>query len=217
MIHEILTSDSNSCAFTGTRSAHALKFRTNQYERMSIASSANDTADVTVTKGNLVIGTAGQGITFGGDPDSRISSGTTAGNRTLYDYEEGTWTGKIRYGSSSGTSNGSATGYYTKIGRNVSISIQISLATSTSGSGQVYLTGLPFTSDSGFNYAGSLMVNDFMDASRVSARVAGGHAYAVFYIHPNSHSTGLASWTTSHIHSGTTGKAIGMTVTYPSA
>ena len=36
VIHETLTSDSNSCAFTGTRSAHALKFRTNQYERMSI-------------------------------------------------------------------------------------------------------------------------------------------------------------------------------------
>ena len=64
VIHETLTSDSNSCAFTGTRSAHALKFRTNQYERMSIASSANDTADVSLTKGNLVIGTAGRGLLF---------------------------------------------------------------------------------------------------------------------------------------------------------
>ena len=97
------------------------------------------------------------------------------------------------------------------------MSIQISLNNATSGSGQVYLTGLPFTSDSGANYAGSLMVNDYMDATDVSPRVAGGQSYALFYIHPDSHSTALGSWSTTQIHSNTGGKAIGMTVTYPSS
>ena len=172
------------------------------------------TASITVqTDGDLTLAEnaylgSGKGIYF---------DGQTTSENFLDDYEEGTWTGKIRFGSSSGTSNGSATGVYTKIGRNVTVSIQITLDNATNGSGQVYLTGLPFNSVSGYNSAGSLMVNDYMDATRVSPRVSGGQSHALFYIHPNSHSTGLASWTTTYIHSNTGGKAIGITVTYPSS
>jgi len=104
--------------------------------------------NVSINNGSIVISTAGQGITFGGDPDSRVNS-PTVGNRTLYDYEEGTWTGVVSDGTNAMTMNGSqTTGYYTKIGNLVTVSGRFgttSLGT-PAASGNIRITGLPFTS-----------------------------------------------------------------------
>ena len=105
--------------------------------------------NVEVSTGNLVISTAGQGITFGGDPDTRQNS-PTPGDRTLYDYEEGTWSGQISAGGNNMAMNGSyVTGYYTKIGNVCHISGNFRTYSKASATGNVKLGGLPFDIASG--------------------------------------------------------------------
>ena len=85
--------------------------------------------DVTVSTGNLVIGTSGKGIDFS------ATSGTGT-SELLDDYEEGTWTPT---GISAGTVD---TAKYTKIGDVVTITLLVSGAiTLTSGT----IGGLPYT------------------------------------------------------------------------
>jgi len=99
--------------------------------------------DVTVSTGNLVIGTSGKGIDF-----SAVSDGSrSVSSNVLDDYEEGTFT-PVLTGSTSGTFNG--TGHYTKIGN--TISIHIGFNNIGAGLvGNISITGLPFTSSSSIN------------------------------------------------------------------
>ncbi len=97
--------------------------------------------DVTLSTGNLVIGTAGKGIDF--------SANTPAGGMTsqlLDDYEEGTWTPTLggSTGNPTGVSYGGQAGIYTKIGRQVTVNAQITFTTFTGGSGNLLVSGLPF-------------------------------------------------------------------------
>ncbi len=82
---------------------------------------------------------AAGGLTFGGD---------TAAANALDDYEEGTWTPGMTTsgGSLTGVSYGYYNkGWYTKIGRNVTINFNVQLSSKGSGgSGAVRLTGYPF-------------------------------------------------------------------------
>jgi hypothetical protein len=75
--------------------------------------------DVTLSTGNLVIGTAGKGIDFSADPSA---PGMTS--ELLADYEEGTWTPAPNSGTFS-----SATGRYTKVGRVVTLQFNITVGT----------------------------------------------------------------------------------------
>jgi len=80
-------------------------------ERFLIASNG----DVTVKNGDLILGTAGKGISFINAADTSI--GEVVGSSVLDDYEEGTW---------SPTIGGSATyniqwGYYVRVGRLVQL------------------------------------------------------------------------------------------------
>ena len=113
----------------GTRSSNSVA------EKMRIASSG----DVTVSTGDLIFGTAGKGIVLG------ATSNTDA--NTLDDYEEGTWTGV--YSCASGGDvimNGSyTTGTYTKIGNMVTVCGVFISSDLDGGTGNVTLTGLPFT------------------------------------------------------------------------
>jgi hypothetical protein len=78
------------------------------------------TGDQTLSTGNVVIGTSGKGIDF----SAVVHSGSTS--KLLSDYEEGTFTPTIT--ASSGTiTTKSATGSYTKIGRQVTVYLMISL------------------------------------------------------------------------------------------
>ena len=115
---------------------------------LTFAGTVGNTGNNTISSGSLVISTAGQGITFGGDPDSRVNS-PTVGDRTLYDYEEGTWTPVISDASGNTMDLNSSynTGYYTKVGNLVTVSgyfITSSLG-DPAASGNIRITGLPYT------------------------------------------------------------------------
>jgi hypothetical protein len=102
--------------------------------------------DLTLGIGNLVIGVSGKGIDF---------SATTEGSGTMTselfsDYEEGTWTPGLSSAGGAFTSLtfSTSSGKYTKIGRTVYVSgsfFTSGAITVGSASGQVYVTGLPFT------------------------------------------------------------------------
>jgi len=102
--------------------------------------------NLTISDGDLVIGTSGHGIDF-----SATSDASGAGSELLDDYEEGTWTPGV--GTTSGTN---VTGVYTKIGRLVHIRAFVGWSShSNTGSNAVIITGLPFTpGHTGYGYLG---------------------------------------------------------------
>jgi len=104
--------------------------------------------DVSLSTGNLVIGTSGKGIDF-----SVTSSGTgTMTSELLADYEEGTFTP-----TAGPVTLTSATGKYTKIGRAVHFVMEVvfPVTASTAGAG---LGGLPFTVSAN-NYSCAVYTN----------------------------------------------------------
>jgi hypothetical protein len=91
--------------------------------------------DVTVSTGNVVIGTSGKGIDFSATPGTGTSE-------LFADYEEGTWTPVGTWTTQgSGTSSGDA--YYTKVGRTVTLLMYIT-ATKGTASGTFTVTGVPY-------------------------------------------------------------------------
>lgn len=107
----------------------------------TVGNPSTRSGDQTILNGNLVIGTAGNGIDFSADPSA---AGMTS--ELLDDYEEGTWTPGISYSVSSGDATATvAVGMYTKVGRAVMLQGMLRWNESTA-SGDVLITGLPFTS-----------------------------------------------------------------------
>jgi hypothetical protein len=99
--------------------------------------------NVTVSAGNLVIGTAGKGIDFSG-------VGTAA--EILDDYEEGTWTPVLIGATTAGVGTyTSQVGYYTKIGNIVRFALNL-WWTAHTGTGGMRVS-LPFTPQSGTDYS----------------------------------------------------------------
>ena len=125
-------------------------------ERLRIAATGD--GNVTVSTGNLVIGTSGKGIDFSATSNG---SGTTS-SELLNDYEEGTWSPTIRGSGTAGTYE-LATDYttYTKIGRQVTLNGQIKLGTSVTGGGTGYLQilGAPFTKAADTVAAGAVVLS----------------------------------------------------------
>jgi hypothetical protein len=97
------------------------------------------------------------GITF---PATQVPS---ADANTLDDYEEGTWTPTVYGGTTAGTTTYSVQrGFYTKIGRAVTITFDVGYTAAT-GTGGLYIGGSPFTSSAlgnGAQYMGSVMTNN---------------------------------------------------------
>jgi hypothetical protein len=84
---------------------------------------------------------AGAGITFNGD---------TAAANELDDYEEGTWTATLdTWTGTAPTTTVTATGQYTKIGRLVHVEVQFSNVSTAGASGDVKISGLPFSASTG--------------------------------------------------------------------
>ena len=101
------------------------------------------TGDLTVSAGNVVIGTSGKGIDF----SATAGTGTS---ELLDDYEEGTWTPVIadsNNGGNAGTS-ASAQGEYTKVGNVVYAKCLLSNIDTTglTATEDLFVQGLPFTS-----------------------------------------------------------------------
>jgi hypothetical protein len=92
------------------------------------------------TAGNLAFPT-GKGIDF-----SAVTGGTgTATANVLNDYEEGTWTGTLT-GTTTPATPITATGKYTKIGRQVYVQINFENISNAGYVGYISITGLPFSS-----------------------------------------------------------------------
>ena len=112
----------------------------------AIAGEANlqfDGTDLTVSTGNVVIGTAGKGIDF----SATAGTGTS---ELLDDYEEGTWSPTFvdNAGSTGTTSMTGSTGIYTKIGNIVEVQFYWYINSITAAPSGLYagVGGFPFTS-----------------------------------------------------------------------
>ena len=80
----------------------------------------------------------GAGIKF-------TASHTDASNvDTLDDYEEGSWTPTLIFGSSSGGTLSVAAGFYVKVGKMVSVSCRVTVNSKSAATGVAYVGGLPF-------------------------------------------------------------------------
>jgi hypothetical protein len=100
--------------------------------------------NVTLSTGNLVVGTAGKGIDFSVTGEG---SGTMT-SELLADYEEGTWTPTDNSGAT--LSFTTAAGYYTKVGRLVVATFRIIFPVTANASAS-FFGGLPFVSKNGGN------------------------------------------------------------------
>jgi hypothetical protein len=100
----------------------------------------------TIGVGDATPSSSGAGITF---PATQSASSDA---NTLDDYEEGTWT-PVLGGDGGGTAMTYATqiGKYTKIGNVVTADAYVLLSARGTITGNVVITGLPFTGNSGYN------------------------------------------------------------------
>ena len=141
------------------------------------------------SSGALLHGTTTAGSAGAGDivANGGIYLGGTVAANKLDDYEEGTWTPVISDASSAGNlgSAGTVSGYYTKIGREVTVRARLlNIVTTGMTSGNTfYIQGLPFTSaavSNNLRYTGSATV--------------GGITFATGYVVPlnNDNSTFLS-------------------------
>jgi hypothetical protein len=132
--------------------------------RLTIDSSGN----VNVVGGNLVIGTSGKGIDF---------SATTSGSGTmtselLNDYEEGTFTPIISGATTAGAGvYTTQVGRYTKVGRMVNFQLRVAWTAHT-GTGNMIVDGLPFTSSSVANSQSSVSIGFFNNITLTASNVA---------------------------------------------
>jgi hypothetical protein len=131
-----------------------LKTVTNSINASQIQTPITLPGDVTLSTGNLVIGTAGKGIDFSANPNP---GGMTS--ELLNDYEEGTWTPTIA-GSWTNVGTPTLTGTYTKIGRQVTVVLKVAPATSISATTAAStIAGVPF-GPLASGVAGGTQVND---------------------------------------------------------
>jgi|LakMenE01Jun11ns_1017448.scaffolds.fasta_scaffold9857353_2 hypothetical protein len=134
-----------------------LKTVTNSINASQIQTPITLPGNVTLSTGNLVIGTSGKGIDFSADPSA---PGMTS--ELFDDYEEGTFTptiaGQITAGTGTYTTQ---VGTYTKIGQVVYVSLNLAWSAHT-GVGDMQVNGLPFTVNSSVH---SQMSNGTYDLS----------------------------------------------------
>lgn len=157
--------DNDIGAIVYDNSDDALKITTNAAERLRITSD-----------GYLRMASGTGGIQFNGD---------TAEANALDDYEEGTFTPVVQGSSSAGTATYSTqNGRYTKIGNKVFFEVYVNYNSGT-GTGNLRVGGLPFTSVAAGLY-GSVSIGEFnniaLTASNVpAAEVSSGGTQVEFY------------------------------------
>jgi hypothetical protein len=93
-----------------------------------------------VLKGGTTTAAAGVGIIF---PATQVAS---ANANSLDDYEEGTWTPAWAFSTSGSATATLTSATYIKIGKMVYIRVRLGTGTPSSPTGDVTITGLPFTS-----------------------------------------------------------------------
>ena len=111
-------------------------------EGMKLDSVGNVTLQKNISVGGAAPTTSGAGITF---PATQSASSDA---NTLDDYEEGTWTPSAQFSGGNGTrTNVDVQGRYTKVGNLVNV-LCYAQVTKGTGSGNLSISGLPFTSAS---------------------------------------------------------------------
>lgn len=140
------------------------------------AGRAISATQVTVSTGNVVIGTSGQGIDFSATPGTGTSE-------LLNDYEEGDWT-PTYYGSSTAgtTTYTTQVGRYTKVGRSVTVSFQVGMSNAT-GTGDIRIGGFPFTANASIGFTSEIMVDnlDWGSGDYVVLYMGNADAFARIY------------------------------------
>ena len=162
--------------------------------------------DLTLQTGDLVIGTAGKGINFSATSDG---SGTST-SEVLDDYEEGTWTGTLKGSTTDPSTAVTATGYYTKIGNQVTAQLAFTNVDTTGAAGSVTVTGLPYASNSNNNSHGAVMSKlfDFNGGTSLVALLGGSVSEISFLT-----STDDADWN-DLLHNAGTNRSLRFTLTY---
>jgi hypothetical protein len=145
-----------------------LKTVTNSINASQIQTPITLPGDVTLSNGNLVIGTSGKGIDFSATPNTGTSE-------LFADYEEGTWTAQLGGSTTNPTTPITSTGKYTRVGRQVTVTFDLS-GNTTGGSGFVLIIGLPYTIGAGSNYYSSLVLSN-LGTDAPSSYGAGGNGY----------------------------------------
>jgi len=99
--------------------------------------------DVEITAGNIIMGTSGKGIDFSATGDGASASNVA---EVFDDYETGTFTPTVAPTTNSYTTSGTHLGFYTKIGKMVHVQMELPVANVGTGSGNITVSALPFTS-----------------------------------------------------------------------
>ena len=108
-----------------------------------------DGTHLSITDGNLVIGTGGHGIDFSAQTATSAADSTTS--HELFDhYEEGTWTPIPKISHVTTGITAAVSGAYTKIGRLVHISFKVNFSDKGSNGGQFTVHGLPFAENGAY-------------------------------------------------------------------
>jgi hypothetical protein len=158
---------SNQMDYVASETAFVHAFWTGGTKRLTVQSTAGNNVVVadglTLTNGNLVIGTAGKGIDFSAQTPA---SGITPSAEILDHYEEGTFTPVFGGGGNAGTyeqNTGTSNATYTRIGNQVFIEILANSASSVTGGGSSYLrlSGLPFNYPAGVKNVQSEAILNF--------------------------------------------------------
>ena len=145
---------SNSMAIqAGSSSTVGWQVRTSDNATAKLSMSGTGGTSLALEGATPVTGT---GITF---PATQSASSNA---NTLDDYEEGTWTPVLKSDTTSPTVGYSVqVGFYTKIGRVVTLCGRVSTSSISGGSGSAYIDGLPFAAGATNNpFPGALEVSE---------------------------------------------------------
>ena len=110
--------------------------------------------DATLSTGNIIQGTAAKGINFTANTPA---AGMTS--QLLNWYEQGTWTATLTGSITAPTVPQTATGNYTRIGRQVTVQVALENKTTVGAVGNIRVTGLPFAASGKF--VGSCVAYNF--------------------------------------------------------
>jgi hypothetical protein len=143
-----------------------LKTVTNLINASQIQTPITLPGNVTLSTGNLIIGTSGKGIDFSATPGTGTSE-------LLSDYEEGTWTPTTN-GDATGAFS-SAEGVYTRVGNLVTVTGFFIVSANFAGT---KIGGLPFTCRSGFGGTGSNFTAAVLPAAGTTAIYASANGGA---------------------------------------
>ena len=132
----------NNSTYIYNKENAPIYFGTNATERATIDE------HLTISDGNLVIGTSGHGIDFSATSDASGSS-----SELLDDYEEGSWTPTVGGWDTFTPYSGSSYyyGWYIKVGNMVHVGWKIyyqNLTTASSSNPHIRISGLPYNSNS---------------------------------------------------------------------